>query len=285
MFKPPNQILKELIKGPSLLNRVKSIPSPYKPKVGLALGGGSVWGVAHIGVLKAMEDHQVPIHYISGTSAGALVGGMYAAGIPVERLKELAFSMQWKDISKLSLPLRGLLSNEPMDLFITNLIGNKTFDDLQIPFSAVATDLVSGKEVILDSGNLSTAIRASTAIPGIFQPVSLSNQQLADGMIVNKVPASLVKSMGANVVIAVNLFSSIDHWAPRNSLQVILKSYLIMQQRIASHETSHADITLHVDLKNYNPMDFTKAQEIYNKGYAAALNQMDIIQAALQRKK
>ena len=275
MPRPTPVSLISLFKDTSLM-RKKNVK---EPKIGLALSGGAIWGISHIGVLKAFEDNHIPISFIGGTSIGALIGALYAGGMTVAQLEELALNTQWKDISKLSLLFRGLLSNEPMEQYIHNLIGDLSFSDLQIPFQAVATDLISGEEVILKSGKLSTAIRATTAIPGIYQPVQIGNTTLVDGGIVNNVPIQMVRDMGADLVVGVSLFSALNNWIPKNSLEVILKCYSIMQQKCVSREMVHSDIPVKVDMTNCSPLDFSCAKTAYNRGLIAGLMAVDEIHA------
>lgn len=275
MLKPTPLSLISRIKDTSLVRKKNT----KELKIGLALSGGAVWGISHIGVLKAFEDNHIPISFIGGTSIGALIGALYAAGMTVAELENLALNTQWKDISKLSLLFRGLLSNEPMEQYIENLVGNLTFDDLKIPFQAVAADLITGEEVILKSGRLSAALRATTAIPGIYQPVQIENRTLVDGGIVNNVPIQMVRDMGADLVVGVSLSSVLNNWIPKNSLEVILKCYSIMQQKCVSREMVHADIPIHIDMTNCSPIDFSCAKTSYNRGLIAGLMAVDQIQA------
>ncbi len=276
--------------GDTLTNIIKDAPEftkkiinkkKKKPKIGLALGGGAAWGICHIGVLQALEDNNIHIDFISGTSIGSLVGGLYSAGVSVDRLRYLALHAQWKSISQLSLPFRGVLSNQPMGDFINSEIGHITFNDLYIPFSAVATDLITGNEEILDKGEVSTAIRASCAVPGIFRPVIINNQTLVDGGVANNVPVSVVKDMGADIIIAVNTFPSLEHWEPKNSLQIILKTFLIMQSKMAELETALADVLISIDTKGHNPVDLNNAKNLYNKGLIAGLASIEKINKCL----
>ncbi len=270
------------IKNIFALNK-KIIPSGNaQPTIGIALGGGGTWGIAHIGILKILEDNHIPIHYISGTSVGALIGGLYASGVSIEKLKKLAFTTRWKDISRLALPLGGLLSNEPMEKFIGNLIGEKSFSELPIHFTAVATDLISCETVLLNTGKLSTSIRASTAIPGIFQPVILEDRTLVDGGIVNNVPVSVIKNMGADITIAVSLSPSLNNWTPRNSLQMILKSYLIMQQNACRKETSQADVVIPIDTTNFSPIDLHQSKNLFERGLISGSYYINKIQLLIK---
>jgi NTE family protein len=177
-------------------------------KVGLALGSGAARGLTHIGALKAIEEKGIKISYISGTSIGALIGGAYALGFSVEELEKIALQTDWKLMAKLfspTLPIRSLVNTSYITEFLYTLYGNKSFEDLTIPFSAVATDIQTGKMVVIDNGDLLTAIRASISMPIVFSPVTYSNYKLVDGGLVNPTPVDIVKKMKMDKVIAVNL--------------------------------------------------------------------------------
>jgi NTE family protein len=251
------------------------------PKIGLALGGGSVWGIAHIGALKALEENNITLNYISGTSIGSLIGGLYAFGVPVSKLIELAHNTKWKDLCRFTLPSGGLLSNEPMELFIHKQIGHKNFSDLKIPFAAVCTDLVSGEEVIIDSGKFALAVRASTAIPGIFQPVILDERTLVDGGVVNNVPVALLKKMGANHTIAISLSPNFNRWVPKTGLEIILKAFLIMQHKTSLHEISQADVLIDINMEGFNPIDLNQSEKLLQKGYEIGLSKINEIKNLL----
>jgi NTE family protein len=177
-------------------------------KVGLALGSGAARGLTHIGALKAIEEKGIKISYISGTSIGALIGGAYALGFSVEELEKIALQTDWKLMAKLfspTLPIRSLVNTSYINEFLYTLYGNKSFEDLTIPFSAVATDIQTGKMVVIDDGDLLTAIRASISMPIVFSPVTYGNYKLVDGGLVNPTPVDIVKNMKMDKVIAVNL--------------------------------------------------------------------------------
>jgi len=159
-----------------------------KAKVSLVLGGGGARGLAHIGVLKVLEKNHLPISFIVGTSMGALVGGVYAAGTGIELMEKLALSVDWKFVTKMlapSLPISGFVDGERIRSYLREFLGNPYIEQLRTPFSSVATDLTTGDEVIHDSGPLVDAIMASIAIPGIFKPVVYQNRYLVDGGLVN----------------------------------------------------------------------------------------------------
>ena len=176
--------------------------------VGLALGEGAARGLAHIGVLQVLHNAKIRIEYIAGTSAGALVGGLYAAGLSPEVMKRLVTRDRFKTLNKIFMPTfphGGLFDGKRVSDFIGTIVGERTIEELKIPFAAVATDFITGDEVILRSGLLKEAIRASTCIPGVFSPPWLGDHLLCDGALVNPVPVDVVRKMGADIVIAVNL--------------------------------------------------------------------------------
>ena len=178
-------------------------------KFGLALGGGSARGLAHVGVILALEAYNIPIDIIAGTSIGSVVGSLYAAGASIDQLEEAAFSMKKSTtlfLIDLTLPHSGLISGKRIEEMLNDLaLEDKTFDDLKIPFAAVATDVESGAEVILNQGKVIDAVRASIAIPGIFTPVKYQDYYLVDGGVVDPVPVDVVQKMGADIIIAVSL--------------------------------------------------------------------------------
>ncbi|MFA3782884.1 patatin-like phospholipase family protein [Melioribacteraceae bacterium 4301-Me] len=177
-------------------------------KIGLALGSGAARGLTHIGVLKAIEEHGIKIDYISGSSIGALIGAAYAIGMSAQEIEDIAIQTDWKLMAKIFLPslsLSSIVNTKYLSEFLSTWFGNKTFDDLKIPFSAVTTDIQTGRMVVLEKGDLLSAIRASISIPVIFSPVTIGKYKLVDGGLVNPTPVDVVKKKGIDKVIAVNL--------------------------------------------------------------------------------
>ncbi len=193
-------------------------------KVGLALGAGAARGCAHLGVLDAIQECGVPIDYVAGTSIGSLVGGVYASG-KLEELRASLLQLEWKEILyyffEMSLPRGGLIDGKRIVEFIGEYVQDSDIQDLSIPFRAVATDVISGKEVVFDRGHMMEAIRASIAMPGIFTPVLKDDQVLVDGGLVNPVPVSVVRDMGAEFVIAVDINTNRLGAAPPDPQDVI----------------------------------------------------------------
>ncbi len=179
-----------------------------KKQIALVLGSGGARGLAHIGVIKALEENQIPVDLVTGTSIGALIGGLYASGININTLEKIVHEVDKIMVAKILMPklfASGFIDNKRIIDFIKELVGDVTIEDLKMPFAAVATDLVTGEEVVFDKGPLVDAIIASVAIPTIFQPVFLKNRYLIDGGLSNPLPISVAKEMGAKKIIAVNV--------------------------------------------------------------------------------
>lgn len=239
-----------------------------KPKIGLALGAGAIRGTAHVGVLKAFEEEGIPIDIIAGTSVGSIVGALYAAGKSVRYMEENLPLVQWKQLTKLSWPKQGFLDNKRMDRWIREHIGDLHAEDLPIPFAAVATDAHSGLPVVMQSGPIGPIIRASTAIPLLMQPVKYGDHLLWDGALVQKVPVNLARSMGADIVIGVDVGLPAFK---KGSIKGLFDSFMfaldIMQESGAQDELELADVLLQptADVGGFSfknaPIFFQKGEE------------------------
>jgi len=181
-------------------------------KIGLALGSGSARGFAHIGILRVLKAEGIPIDCVAGTSIGAIVGSMYAAGV-LPKVEEFLQDFDWKDMTFLLdplIPVSGLLGGKRFEKLFQSFLGEMKLENFPVPFAAVAVDVATGEEIILTTGQAVKAIRASMSLPGIFVPVSLENRLLVDGAMVNPIPVNAVRTLGADVVIAVNLTADIS---------------------------------------------------------------------------
>lgn len=242
-----------------------------RPKIGLALGGGGAKGLAHIGVLKVLEEADIRIHYIAGTSVGAFIGGAYASGIPIEQMIRVARKLHWSDLGKLAVSRLGLRDGSRMEEFIRKHFPVTTFEQLRIPFAAVAADIMTGTKCIIQHGDLARAIRASSAIPGYFTPViDETNRVLVDGGIVDCLPVSVAKSMGADRVIAVDVhpFSRLDR-PPTNLYQIYSQAYAIMGYNAGNHSRQNADLLIVPNLSHIAWDDLSRADEIILAGEEA----------------
>lgn len=256
-----------------------------RPVVGLALGGGVVRGMAHIGVLQVLQEERIPIDLIAGTSVGSLVGALFAGGMPLDDLERLAPTLSWPKLVGPAWPRQGLLSNAKLGRFVETLIGPKRIEALPVSYAAVAVDRDTGHEIILRDGLVSDAVRASTAIPGLFQPVPRGQQQLIDGGLVNNVPASVVRSMGADVVIAVDV-RDYNYFAPgdQGGLALsFLRAYDIMINKAANSELEWADIPIHATCPGANPYGFKMAGALIEAGRQQARQAVPVIREALHR--
>ena len=268
-----------------------------KRKIGLALGGGAARGMAHIGVLTVLEREGIPIDLIAGTSAGAIVGSLYArsknAGLIKERVIELSGSRLTRFIDP-ALPRTGLIKGEKIsDQLASFLGGNIKFSDLLIPFACTATDIDTGEAVVLDRGSVVEAVRASISIPGIFTVVRRAGRYLVDGRLANPVPVNLVQRMGADFVIAVNVIPGVlDRAHPSvkkntkgtrepNIIQVLLQSVHIGTYSLVKSSLEKADVVIEPDVVHIGAAEFNHAQECIRLGELAAQEAMPEIRGRL----
>ncbi|MCL4405001.1 patatin-like phospholipase family protein [Patescibacteria group bacterium] len=244
-------------------------------KVGLALGGGGARGMAHIGVIKALEAAAIPIHAVAGTSVGALVGGWYALHGEVDSLADVVLGIKKRDmISSLNFYLRrdGMLFKNPaIEETVKDKIKNKQLKDCVMPFAAVATDVKSGEKVIIESGSLYEAIQASSAVPFVFKPASVGGRLLMDGGFVDPIPADVVKSMGADFVIAVDVtrdWTDISGGLPglMDIPKMVDKVMEAIEYQIARDQLGAADIILHPAVIPFSWLDFYRSEEIIEAG-------------------
>ncbi|WP_136419307.1 patatin-like phospholipase family protein [Herbaspirillum sp. ST 5-3] len=229
-------------------------------KIGLALGGGAARGFAHIGVIKALEAQGIVPDLVVGTSAGSLVGALYAAGNNGFALHKLALEMDEATISDWSVPFfskaTGVLKGEALQNYVNRTVNNVPLEKLKIPFGAVATDLHNGQPILFQRGNTGLAVRASSAVPSVFQPVKIGEHSYVDGGLVSPVPVRFAREMGADFVIAVNISSQPDAQPSSSNLDVLLQTFAIMGQSINHYELKDADIVIQPRLGTMKGSDF-----------------------------
>jgi NTE family protein len=240
-------------------------------KIGLALGGGAVLGAAHIGVLKALKELQVDIACISGTSIGAFVAAFYANGVEWEEIEKIASEIKWLDLSGISLSGLGLLSNEKMGKLIEKHLGKRDLQDAKIPLAMIATDIASGDKVIMQKGSVADAVMASTCIPGIFTPVEINGRMLVDGGVVENVPVTPLKEMGADLIISVDLNAAHKARKPSNIIEVLLRTFDFLIQSTSDLQKKKADIRIEPDLSDYNMVEIKQAPDLILEGYHSAM--------------
>ena len=256
-------------------------PPNGRKRVGLALGGGGARGMAHVGVIRLLEREGIPIDCIAGTSAGSLVGAAYAAGFGAQELLDLALELRWHHIARLAWPHRGFVSFEKLEHWLVELVGDLTFADLRIPYAAVAADLATGEQIALRQGRLAPAVRASCSVPGIVQPVEIEGRLLSDGGVINNLPISVVRELGADVIIAVGLGAPPGEY-PKNALQMAVASldYLLMR---AADDPKTADVHLPIPVWGLSSMVRTSRRHRFiSLGQQIAEEALPAIRAALE---
>ena len=213
------------------------------PCVGLALGGGAVRGIAHIGVLKVLEEEGIPVGCVAGTSVGSLIGAAFCAGWSWREILERARSVTWSDIVSPTLPWKGLMRIGRLQRLLENTFGDLNLEDLHIPLSVVTVDITKGEQVVLCQGSVARAVRASCSIPGIFEPLVEDGRSLVDGGLVNSIPADVARQMGAGVVIGVDLNPDRRHLdPPQNVFGVLSYAWHILLNNGANQIFAEADI-------------------------------------------
>lgn len=241
-----------------------------RKKIGLALGGGAALGASHIGVLKALDELDIKIDYISGTSIGAFIASFHAFGKNWQEIEEVTKDLKWLDVSGLTLSRYGLLSNDKLGDLIKDRIGSVCFKDANIPLAMIATDISTGEKVVLNDNDMATGVMASTCIPGIFIPVEIQDKFLVDGGIVENVPISPLKKMGADIIVAIDLNGQFAPKKPDNIIEVLLNSYDFTMLTSAKLQNKEADILIQPDLSSFNRVDIDQAPELIDAGYKAA---------------
>ncbi|MCS7280569.1 MAG: patatin-like phospholipase family protein [Desulfobacterota bacterium] len=256
-----------------------------EPKIALVLSGGSAKGFAHVGVIRVLEQEKIPIHMIVGTSVGSLIGGLYAANPDSFQLEWTAFKIERSDILDFSLldPKLGLVKGQKLESFVEREAKVKRIEETKIPFFAITTDLNTGETVILDRGPLARAIRASCAIPGIFAPVNFAGRTLVDGGLTNNIPCDIAKRKGADIVIAVNLLSSVKNHEIDSIVDIIGQSISIMMFEQAKEKLRYADVIIEPDVRNVSLFDFSKKKELMEEGIKAAKSQIPKIKELITR--
>ncbi len=260
-----------------------------RKKVGLALGSGGARGMAHIGVIKKLVENNIPIDYIAGSSAGALFGGLYAAFGDVKKLEEVATSFNWKDWMKsFADPALGLgiLKGEKAETQLRGWVNHVNIEDLKIKFGAVATDLNTAEVVVIDIGDLAKAVRASGSVPLLFQPEKIAGRYLIDGGLSCPVPVEIVKQMGADIVIAVNLDSVYflnekKKVVKHTVLSVLKNSLFLLRHHLAEKEIRGADVIINPDIPYVMDLDFVHKDNIIKGGEEAAEKQIKLIKKLL----
>jgi len=239
-------------------------------RIGLALGGGAALGLAHVGVLKALSDEGITVDCVAGTSAGSVVGAALCAGRSWRQIWDAARRLQWSHIVSLTIPRQGMMRLDKLERYVETMTGVKDFADMRIPFAAVATDLERGEPVVFTTGAVGRAVRASCSVPGLFDPLRDGDTALADGGLVNDVPADVARGLGADIVIAVNLHSRrLQSGPPRNILDIAYYTFEILLANAGQKGMASADILVSPDLQGFHYRNLKKVDELVDRGEQA----------------
>ena len=255
---------------------VISPPAKRPPRVGLALGGGAARGFAHVGVIQALEEAGIKVDLVVGTSAGSLVAAIFASGKNAAQLQQTALAMEEAEITDWTLPFfgKGVLRGEALARYVNAQVGGKLIENMALPLGVVATDLRTGQGILFQRGDTGAAVRASSAVPSVFNPVKIGNAEYVDGGLVSPVPVRYARQMGADVVIAVDISSAPEGNSADNQLQILLQTFAIMGQSINSFELKDADIVVRPALVGVKSGDFTAKRRAMEAGKLAMANAM-----------
>ena len=257
-------------------------PRPTRPpRIGLALGGGAARGFAHIGVIQVLEEAGIRPDLVAGTSAGSLIAAIYASGKSGAEMASLASTMDESAITDWSFPGRGLIRGEALARYVREQTGAKTIEQMKLPLGIVATDLDSGAAILFQRGDTGAAVRASSAVPAVFQPVKIGTREYVDGGLVSPVPVRFARQMGAELVVAVDISSPPDGNATSDPFKILLQTFAIMGRSINTFELRDADIVIRPGLQGVASADFSARLRAVAAGREAALRVLPDLRARI----
>ena len=254
-----------------------------RPAVGVALGGGFARGISHIGVLRVLEECHVPVDFIAGTSVGALIASAYASGTSLEEMERQGAATRFRDFGRWTISRMGMASNERLEDFLRRFTAAHDFSEMKIPLAIVATDLIKGESVYFTEGEIGPPLRASCAYPGLFLPVEYENHFLVDGFITETVPAPAVRRMGAEVVIGVHLEPGLLSSRPRNTIEVISRSFSVIQGNLVQPWRDATDVLIEPNVHHVLWDEFSKTSQLIAAGEDAAREAIPKIKSLLAR--
>ena len=276
---PPTAPVVAPVQAPSASLPVAKAPA----RIGLALGGGAARGFAHVGVIQVLEEAGIRPDMVVGTSAGSLVAALYASGRNGAQLQQVAESLEEAALTDWTLPIfgRGALKGEALARYVSSLVNHKLIEEMPMPLGIVATDLGSGQGVLFRRGSTGTAVRASSAVPSVFQPVTIAGRDYVDGGLVSPVPVGFARQMGADLVIAVDISSPPEGQATGDSLQILLQTFAIMSKSINRFELKDADVVVRPALAGVKSADFTAKRRSIEAGRRAMQQALPQLRAAM----
>jgi len=262
---------------------VTPLPLGDESRIGLALGGGAARGFAHVGVIQVLEEAGIRPQFVVGTSAGSLVAALYASGMQAAELKKTAISMQEAAITDWLLPIfnRGALKGDALAQYVNQQVQNRSIENMSLPLGIVATDLRTGEAVVFRRGNTGTAVRASSAVPGVFLPVKIGDREYVDGGLVAPVPVQQARQMGANFVIAVDISSDPQSGETGDVFKILLQTFTIMGRSINALALRQADLVVRPSLKDVGSADFASRERSIEQGRQAMLAALPLLRQKL----
>lgn len=263
-------------------------PEPVPVRIGLALGGGAAKGFAHIGVIKVLEAHGFKPDVVAGTSAGSVVGALYASGMDPFELQRQAFALDEDRIRDVRLFSGGLIEGRKLQDYVNQLVDRRLMQDMRIPFAAVATRLETGERTVFTRGDTGRAVRASSSIPGVFEPVALAGRHYVDGGVTSPVPVDTARELGADVVVAVDISARASGTTPSHLLGIVNQSLAIMGSRLGEQELARAEVVIRPAVSDIGPADFASRDRAILEGERAALAALPQLReqvATLQRER
>ncbi|TPG76132.1 patatin family protein [Brevibacillus laterosporus] len=253
-----------------------------RPTIGLALGSGGARGFAHIGILKVFEEHNIPIDYIAGSSMGSMVAAFYANGIKPDMMEKLAINLKRKHWLDLVVPHMGLVAGQKIKEIIRLLTHGKNIEELQIPLAIVATDIETGERVVFTEGPVDAAVRSSIAIPGIFVPERVNGRLLVDGGVIDRVPITVTREMGADLVLAIDVANFDTKMKVSTIFDVIAQTIDVMEREILRHRMLSADLVIRPEVGHIGSLSFTQIASIVELGEIAAQMYVDQIKEMIE---
>jgi NTE family protein len=260
------------------------VAPPRLPRLGLALGGGAARGFAHIGVIQVLEENGIKVDLVTGTSAGSLVATLYAAGRNGAALASVAESMDETAFADWAYPGRGLIRGEALARYVRESTGNRMIEQFRMPLGIVATDLDSGQPILFQRGDPGLAVRASSAVPAVFQPVRIGTREYVDGGLVSPVPVRFARQMGAEVIVAVDISQVPDGAPTGDAMRMLLQTFAIMGRSINQFELREADVVLRPNLPGVSGADFSSRKKSIQAGRDAALAALPELKARIAAK-
>lgn len=254
------------------------------PRIALVLGGGAARGFAHVGVLKVLEATGVSPDIVVGVSAGSFVGALYAAGYSAADLQRVALQLDEFVLGDWSMPDRGIIKGEALQNFVNRAVQERPLEKLNRTFAVVVTELQSGEQVVFRRGNTGMAVRASSSIPGVFQPVRINGKDYVDGGLTGPVPVRVARSLGADVVIAVDVSARPKYGKTGDTLDVLLQTFVIMGQAIAANELPEADVVIRPDTSQLTAVGFEQRRLAIQEGERATRAALSLIRERIAKK-